>query len=130
MDAPVIERSRTSTNAMHGIRSISGPWNTSNVWIVPCRPHPERSDKYAFFARLRSGGANNKNNYSKDNKPGMGPESGSLWRKGCIQQELGSTASSPLSPSDTQLHTNYSRNSYPLVSPMILPYIIPYRTPL
>ena len=59
MDAPVIERSRTSKSAMRGIRSISGPWNTSNVWIVPRRPHPERSAKYAFFARLRSGGANN-----------------------------------------------------------------------
>ena len=58
MDAPVIVRSRTSTNAMRGIRSISGQWNTSNVWIVPPRPQPERSAKYAFFARLRSGGAN------------------------------------------------------------------------
>ena len=62
MDAPVIERSRTSTNAMRGIRSISGPWNTSNL----DRPtqatsgDPERSAKYAFFARLRSGGAKNK----------------------------------------------------------------------
>ena len=60
MDAPVLERSRTSKNAMRGIRNISGPWNTSNVWIVPRRPHPERSAKYALFARLRSGGANNK----------------------------------------------------------------------
>ena len=45
-------------NAMRGIRSMSGPRNISNVWFVPRRPHPKRSAKYAFFARLRSGGAN------------------------------------------------------------------------
>ena len=44
-------------NAMHGIRSISGPRNILNAWFVPRRPHPERSAKYAFFACLRSGGA-------------------------------------------------------------------------
>ena len=51
-------------NAMRGIRSISGPRNTSNVWFVPRRPHPERQARCAFFARLRSGGANN--NISKN----------------------------------------------------------------
>ena len=54
-------------NAMRGIRSISGPRNTSNVWFVPRRPHPKRSAKYAFFARLRSGGANNKVSSNSDN---------------------------------------------------------------
>ena len=38
--------------------------NTSNVWFVPRRPHPERSARCAFFARLRSGGANSNNNSS------------------------------------------------------------------
>ena len=47
-----------SKNAMRGIRSISGPRNTSNVSFVSRRPHPERSARCAFFARLRSGGAN------------------------------------------------------------------------
>ena len=51
-------------NAMRGIRSISGPRNTSNAWFVPRRPHPERSARCAFFARLRSGGANNNNGNS------------------------------------------------------------------
>ena len=37
---------------------ISGPRNTSNVWFVPRRPHPERSARCACFARLGSGGAN------------------------------------------------------------------------
>ena len=46
-------------NATRGIRNISGPRNTSNVWLVPHRPHPKRSAKYAFFARLRSGGVIN-----------------------------------------------------------------------
>ena len=36
-------------NAMRGIRSISGPRNTSNVWFVPRRPHPERSARCAFL---------------------------------------------------------------------------------
>ena len=39
-----------------------GPQNTSNVWFVPRRPHPERLAKYACFAHLRSGGANTHNN--------------------------------------------------------------------
>ena len=73
MDAPVLERSRASKNAIRGIRNILGPWNPSTVWIVPRRPHPERSAKYAFFARLRSGGANNNSsnnnsNHSNDSK--------------------------------------------------------------
>ena len=54
----------TLNNMMRGIRSISGPRNTSNVWFVPRRPHPERSAEYAFFAHLRSGGANNNNKRS------------------------------------------------------------------
>ena len=52
-------------NAMRGIRSISGPRNTSNVWFVPRRPHPERSARCAFFARLRSGGAINNNSITR-----------------------------------------------------------------
>ena len=43
MDTLVIVRSRTRKNAMCGLRSISGPRHTSNVWFVPRRPHPERS---------------------------------------------------------------------------------------
>ena len=49
-------------NAMRGISSTFGPRNTSTVWFLPCRPHPERSARYACFVRLRSGGANNKKN--------------------------------------------------------------------
>ena len=46
-----------------------GQSNTLSVWLVPRRPHPERSAKYAFFARLRSGGANNKNIMNDNAKP-------------------------------------------------------------
>ena len=57
---------------MRGIRSISGPRNTLNVWFVPRRPHPERSARCEFFARLCSGGANNNdnnnNNHNNNNK--------------------------------------------------------------
>ena len=51
---------------MRGIRSISGPRKILNVWFVPRRPHPARSAKYAFVARLCSGGANNKNGQSPE----------------------------------------------------------------
>ena len=47
-------------HATHGTRSILGPRKTSNVGFAPRRPQPERPAKYAFLARLRSGGAYNK----------------------------------------------------------------------
>ena len=49
MDALFILLNQTSKHAMRGIRSISRPRNTSNVWFVPRRPHPERSAKWAFL---------------------------------------------------------------------------------
>ena len=61
MDALIILCTRKTKNAMRGIRSISGPRNTSNVWFMPRGRHAWRSAKYAFFSRSRSIGANNKN---------------------------------------------------------------------
>ena len=68
MDALVIGCTWNAKNTMHVIRSTSGLRNTSNVWFVPRRPRPKRSAKYTFFARARSGGANNKNHTSSSTK--------------------------------------------------------------